>query len=907
MTRPAPSTPPARGLFAVWGGIVTARPWWTLALVAVLTAAGLSTALRLQPATGVQDMLADNQPAALALVQVLDRFALVDDLVILARLPNPAGTRPEDTTEDLSPDRAAARRGGSPPGDPERLLAFAERLEANLADDPGVADLRYRPSSEARAFVEQLVIPRGLYYLDPDGRRDLLARLTPAAMDRQFEQNAAMLAAPGPAAGRLAKELIQDPLRLRDFLNPPATPRSEADPQAPPPTGPAALVAGNAQGQYLDGVDALISRNGRAILIRIAGTQPANDLPFTADFMPRVRAAVDAANPDGLRIDYTGAYAIAEHSAAQTKADMIRSCLGSISLLIVVFLLAYRHPLAFWVLTLPVYVAIVGAFGLYVGFAGRLTPVTAVAGAVLAGLGIDYCVHYLSHYEAQRRQTPDLAHPVLARITNAALAPAIGAACLTSLIGFGAVLSSSVRSLREFAVLGMLGLGLTWFTTVTVMPALLAALGRTRLAKHRGFSETRIDFSGVVRHIAQRPRRVLLLGTLPLVLATAVLSTHTVSDGSAWRFPVRFDSDLHALHPRPHPPLEAQSTLAQIFGAAPNALMILVEADSPAAMLDRARATQDRLAQTDLPFGIAGILGPATLLPPASGSDPGPRPDPDTVAQDLRRAAAGHGFDPAAFADYQTFLVSLLTTPPPTFADLEPYSRFAGLVLPRDTPAPTQGLVLVTLAEPWATVQDRNDTIDAVREALAPIPSATLTGISVVGYDTQRAIAGNLTTLLALAAGLVLVWLAVFFRRPAAVALALLPAAAGLLILAAVAAAAGWTFNAINLIAMPLIVGIGVDDGIFLVAIARRWRAGRADRETLVAQIAASAHAITMTSLTTGLAFGSLAFTSVPAIRSLGAFTVVGVAAAWFASLLLLIPLLVGRSAAPSTPPLQTA
>ena len=444
-----PTTHEPRGLFAAWARVVTARPGLTLLATLILSLVALFFALQLEPATGVQDMLADDQPAALALGEVLDHYTLVDDLIVLARVPE-SGYGP----------------------DPARLIAFAERLEAELANDPMIADLRFRPSAQAAAFVEDVVIPHGRYYLDDPQRQAFDQRLTRTAMDAQFEQNAAMVAAPGPAAGRLAKELIRDPLRLRDFIT----------------ESSLGFASGGGDGsggnEFMEGVDAMVSVDGSAIMVRIAGVESANDLEFTAAFMPRIREAVNIANADSrLRIDYTGAYAIAELSASRTRSDMIRSCTGSILLLVVVFIVVYRHPMAFWMLKLPVYAAIVLAFGLYAVLSGRLTPVTAVAGAVLAGLGSDYCVHVVSHHEAGKRSRKDVDDRAAGVHTVAAVGPAVMAACVTSLIGFGAVLSSSVQSLREFALLGMLGLALALLASVTVLPALLAALGPTRFTK----------------------------------------------------------------------------------------------------------------------------------------------------------------------------------------------------------------------------------------------------------------------------------------------------------------------------------------------------------------------------------------------------------------------------------------
>ena len=205
---------------------------------------------------------------------------------------------------------------------------------------------------------------------------------------------------------------------------------------------------------------------------------------------------------------YTGAYAIAEYSAGQTKADMVASCTASVALLIGGFLLVYRHPLAFPVLLLPVYMAIVWAFGLYAVSSGHLTPVTAVTGAVLAGLGIDYCVHYVAAHELARRRAfsranlaDDAPAPGLRRAATlravAHVGPAITAAALTTVLGFGAVMLSHVRALREFAALGVVGLLAALVTALFVLPPLLLALGQTRVAR-RGLSVTRFSIAPLV-------------------------------------------------------------------------------------------------------------------------------------------------------------------------------------------------------------------------------------------------------------------------------------------------------------------------------------------------------------------------------------------------------------------------
>ena len=319
-------------------------------------------------------------------------------------------------------------------------------------------------------------------------------------------------------------------------------------------------------------------------------------------------------------------------------------------------------------------------------------------------------------------------------------------------------------------------------------------------------------------------------------------------------------------------------------------------------MLTLAHAVQERFAGERLQaLGLSGVTGPASLLPdPARADDP--RPDPTRVVADLRAAAEAAGFRSEAFDDYANFLTQLLTPQaPPTFADVRRYPSIANLVLPKDTPRPTQGLILATLRKPWADADARDHMIETVRDELAdlnhnpdrPADSAVLSGISVLGYDTQQAISGGLGRLLALSAGAVLLWLIVFFRRPLDVLLALSPAAGGLTLMLAVVWLTGGSFNLINLIAVPLLVGIGVDDGIFLTALYRQARRAGESGTRLREDLAASAHAIGMTSVTTALAFGSLYFTHVPAIKSLGLMVGVGVGGALLVSVCGLVPGLV--------------
>ena len=101
--------------------------------------------------------------------------------------------------------------------------------------------------------------------------------------------------------------------------------------------------------------------------------------------------------------------------------------------------------------------------------------------------------------------------------------------------------------------------------------------------------------------------------------------------------------------------------------------------------------------------------------------------------------------------------------------------------------------------------------------------------------------------------------------------------------------------NLVNIVGLPLLVGIGVDNGVFLTSLIMQLD----DPQPLLDRMGAAAHAITMTTLTTVLTFGSLLLASTPAIRSLGILMAVGVTAALIGALGLLCPLLAWRAGEP--------
>lgn len=830
------------------------RPVAAVVVAALVALASLLGVLRMTADTSLQGMFPRGDPAAAAMVRVMNHFSAADDLLILTTLPS-------RSSDDSAP-----------------LLAFADRLHEAARSSPRAAALVdavvYRADEQTRSFFEKVLVPAGMYYLSDDAFEAAKKRLTRAEMVNQIRQNEAMISAPGPAAGALSGALLQDPLRLHEFI------LNELNARRP------FKSAGN--------TDAFLSPNGRSLLIRVIGKKSLGDLEFAKQMTATVAALAKEANNTALELDIAGGYAIAAASERAIRRDMIVSVISSVVLLQALFIVAYRRPVRYFLLAfVPVAVGILFGFGLRSALSATISPAAAVVGAVLAGLGIDYTVLYLPQYYNDRA-TGNSAAFAAAR-TSRRLAGTLLAGCVTSLIGFAAIGWSSVSALRDFSLVGSLGLAGALLASLWLLPALLVLFDRGVSGPARG----RVSLQSMLTLVA-RHRRAMMLGSCAVLLAG--LGVIVFLPGQL----LPLESDLTVMHPRPNPPLDAQAKIARRMGIGPDSMIVHLGAASAEQLVRTAVEVDRRLkGATPRAAGVSGSYGIGTLLPDPEMVERRrsafSAAEVDRVVADLRVAIAESSFSEAAYEPYVAFLRRVLLSPAaPTLADLGAYQRLAETMLSRETVASAargsvEAMTVVFMDRSLDDRASRVKAVDAVRGAIADVPGATVTGLGVVSLDTEQAIGRDLPRLMALACGLIAAYHLLHFRNLRAALLALVPVTFSLVCLFALLRLTGQRFNLVNLVALPLLIGIDVDYGIFLVGLA-----GISRRETGAVTpggIASSAHSITVSAAANVLGFGSLITTSVPAIRSLGWTVGLGVTACYVGTMFLLVPIVLSRAA----------
>ena len=337
---------------------------------------------------------------------------------------------------------------------------------------------------------------------------------------------------------------------------------------------------------------------------------------------------------------------------------------------------------------------------------------------------------------------------------------------------------------------------------------------------------------------------------------------------------------MRAISPR----LAAQPTVQDVLS-----LASFVPVDQPAKLAAIADA--------------AGILGP-TLAPPASA--------PPASAADLRRATAAlaarlHALLPklgpadplrAIAGD----LDALLSAPDATLlAAGDALVRFLPAQLARlRTALAARPVALADVPEdlrrdwllpdgrarvevlPRAGVNDSASLRRFVAQVQSVLPQATGSAPSIVQS------ARTIVTAFRFAAGSAFVAIAIILgfalRRALDVALVLTPLLLSALLTVLVMRLAGITLNFANIIALPLLLGVGVSFNIYFVM---NWRAG-------ITRFlgSATARAVIFSALTTGTAFGSLALSAHPGTASMGVLLLISLGCTVLTTLLFVPALL---------------
>ena len=630
-------------------------------------------------------------------------------------------------------------------------------------------------------------------------------------------------------------------------------------------------------------------------------------------------AANDLTASRGVRVRITGAVAM-EHEELDTVVKGAERA-GVLALVLVGIVLAVSlrslRLVVSSLLTLVTGLIWTAAFA--AAAVGHLNLISVAFAVLYIGLGIAYAIHFCLRY--RELVEGGLGHAESLTETAGDVGGSLLVCAITTGIGFYAFVPTDFVGVSELGIISGTGMFISLFASLTVLPALLTLmpLGARPMPRPRAEPLRRAIAAWPARH-----RRAVLTGAL---LATACACIALPS--------VRFDGNPIGLR---DPGSESVTTFIELLSdrdTAPVAVSVLARDAAEASELavklesvDQVSGTRtlasfipsDQRAKLALIEELDLLLGPDLGRTLAASHD---STDDRLMALDelikvveRLESDAGVGTDAGRL---RAALVGLREAQPAVTAGADPLQRFErslldglGEQLRLLRLSLTAGEVdvenlPVSLLERWigedgrhrVAIYPKSGLFD--QEAMASFLEAVRrvapgsTGTPVVYVESARVVVRAFQQAFVLALGCIVIVLFVLLGRLRPVMHVLLPLLMASILTVAVMVLLDVPFNFANVIALPLLLGVGVDNGIHMVH--RMQAAPPADGNVLETS---TARAVVASALTTVFSFGNLAFSPHPGTASMGLVLCIGLSIMLLASLLVLPALIAGSAEARS-------
>jgi hopanoid biosynthesis associated RND transporter like protein HpnN len=603
------------------------------------------------------------------------------------------------------------------------------------------------------------------------------------------------------------------------------------------------------------------------------------------------------------RVRLTGSVALDDEEFSTVAQGAAIGLIGSLLLVMVWLFAAVRS----WRLTVPITITLLLGLLFTTGFAatavGTLNLISVAFAILFVGIAVDFAIQFTVRFRERRH-----VHPVLIEAleeTGRSSGSQILVAALATASGFLAFTPTEFVGVAQLGIIAGGGMLIAFLCTLTILPALLVLFQPRKEKREVGVMMLR-RLEPVVK-----PLHWPIIAVFGAAALAGVALTPTIPfDGDPLHTKNQSTEAVTTLKDLMDDPITNPYTIEAILPS-------LKDAAAIAKPLDALSTVQDVLSlnsfvPTDQPAKLAIIADAASILGPTLAA-PAQPPAVDAAAL---RAAAGALDDKlnATFAKLGAKLPAdnplrgiaadlsrLRSAPDATLlAANKALVRFLPLQLDRLRTA--LGAKPVTLADvpadlarewmlpdgrarvqvlPKADVMDTHSIRRFVDEVEPVLPGATGSAVWIIRSAQTIIHAFSIAAISAILA--IAIILAIALQRALDVVLVMTPLLISAALTVLILRCAGLNLNFANIIALPLLLGVGVSFNIYFVM---NWRSG-------ITKFlgSATARAVIFSALTTGTAFGSLALSAHPGTASMGLLLVISLLCT-IATTLLFVPAL---------------
>ncbi len=798
-------------------------------------------ALKLDLTTEIIDLLPKDSPVVQSFNNAMERYGSMDYLIVVI--------------EDKDGKEVENRED------------FVDDLAQELNSLNTVKYVDYKIDDKIRTFYRKTFYDYALLYLGKDELTTIKDKLSLDSMTRQMCLNRESLKTAVSAA---SKELIvRDPLSMRNIFEKHIN-----------------RAKGKLKIHFKDGY--YFSEDLTMIFMLVKPNRPAQEMKFVKMFLKDVKSAEERVkakydNPADLKIGYTGNYAIAESYSGVIKKDIIITFLTSFIGVMLLFLFTFRRIASIFYVGIPLIMAVLWTLCLSYFYIGNLNIVTSAFCAILIGLGVDFAIHLFNKYSAEKADGKNDLEALELSLTETG--DGIITAALTTAFAFFAVMISGFRGLAELGFMTGSGIILCLIAMFVVFPALLTLRAKYPIARSRFKKIPNFGLEGLAEFIEKNREKVV-----------AVCAILTVLFGIAAFF-IKFDDDFRNIRPKGSKPIKLQKRLISKIGSPLNYTLVLTKGSTVQEVMENGDKVVEKLEELIKSDTVLSFNSLRKFIPPMEQQHKNlewlentRNSDPEAfsferIDNDFEQAVEKSGFrSKAPFEESLSNIKRALSVKKPITIEKLRESGIGDLVS-RFFYEGNGFYELATYVYP--TYENPKKAVNQIVEELKNMKGVSVIGVKVLSTELKRIVEKDafLAALLSLTG--VFGFLIYHFKKLKVVALAILPLFVSVIWMVGTMSLLKLKFNLVNISILPIIIGIGIDDGIHIV----HHYLEDAHRNIInTAKI--TGRAVVITSLTTVVGFGSLLFADYPGLASVGTVAILGVSYALIASITVLPALL---------------
>jgi uncharacterized protein len=622
------------------------------------------------------------------------------------------------------------------------------------------------------------------------------------------------------------------------------------------------------------------------------------------DAIRQAAAELDFPGKYQARVRLTGPVPIANEEYATVQDGAVINGIGTVIVVLFILWMALHSGKIILAVFINLFIglSITTAVGLMM--AGSFNLLSMAFAVLFVGLGVDFGIQFSVRYRSERFKNDDIPHALEEAARRSAVP--LSLAAMATAAGFLCFLPTDYKGISELGEIAGAGMLIAFISSITVLPALL------RLFHPPGENEpVGYAFLAPVDHFLEKYRVPIIVGTLAIVAAGLPLLHF-----------MKFDFNPMNLR---NPRAESIATFLDLRkdpNTGANAIDVMTNSETEAKQIE-ARLEKlpevlrvmslDSFVPDDQPAKLKLIAQGAKVLEPALNPDSvdAPPTDAENVdslksSVDSLRKAAGDAKGPGAEANRRLAnalerlaksdeatrnkaqvifvtpmkvvfdqLKSMLQAQPVSLKALP--SDLAGAWKTKD------GLMRVE-AQPRGDPNDNDNLRRFANAVLAAEPTAIGGPVSILKSGDTVVKSFIHAGIYALVVISLLLWMTL--RRITDVLLTLVPLLVAGAVTLEICVLIGLPLNFANIVALPLLLGVGVAFKIYYVT---AWRSGR----TNLLQTSLT-RAIFFSAMTTATAFGSLWLSSHPGTSSMGKLLALSLVTT-LAAVLLFQPALMGK------------